>query len=779
MNNTELAARLLGSFLDELDEQLIVLNAELLSLENEKPTGERLRGLFRIAHTLKGAARAANVPLVERVCHELETHLAAGRSGDLVLGPAQFAMMFAAADALADAGRRLRAGESLEGSSLAAIAADLKQLPQARQPEQAPAVEARAPRPAAREGAGDGLAPAAPPAAAAGEPRPVDSSDEAAPKPSRPSPAGPRAEGSVRVDADKLDGLLASVGTLSLSRERSVVEAGELMSLEAEMARWTRPWRRRARHVRRHLEGEASGEAAELLEEAEQWLDRLSRRVGHVATATGRQERALQQAVDDVGDQVRLLRLRPFSDVTEALPRVVRDVATALGRNVHLELRGTTVEADRGVLDGIREPLLHLVRNAVDHGIEPESVRTSQGKPAQGTIVVAAAVHGDRLIVTVSDDGSGIDEAELRDQLARAGRAVSGGERELARAMLQGGVSTRSEATAISGRGVGLDLARAGVERLGGTVDVSWTAGQGTTFTLDSPIALSRIRAVVVRIGSQLLAIPASHIERLQRLQWADVRRVTGRDVMVSVAAASTQPRQGAAAEPTAPIRVVSLASLLGPPFVEKPPADPMPVVVVGASGALLALVVDEMVSEQELIAQPLPAGYRVSRHASGASLLPGGGVTLVMNVPSLVAAGLAWSGSGVGSRAAGRPARRRILVADDSLTTRTLEQSVLEAAGYDVITAVDGADAWRLLEEQECDLVVSDVEMPRMDGFALCEAIRGNRRLARLPVVLVTAQEAPEHRARGLEAGADAYIGKSGFDQQDLLKVVHDLLAS
>jgi two-component system, chemotaxis family, sensor kinase CheA len=223
------------------------------------------------------------------------------------------------------------------------------------------------------------------------------------------------------------------------------------------------------------------------------------------------------------------------------------------------------------------------------------------------------------------------------------------------------------------------------------------------------------------------------------------------------------------------------MARLLGPPLVERAQDDPMPVMVLNAGSGRLAVVVDRLMSEEELVVRPLPRGHAVSPHVAGAAVLPTGGVAVVLNVSSLVAAGHVAGASAaprLGVPTSAPAQRQRILVADDSITTRILEQSVLEAAGFDVRTAVDGVDAWRRLEEDGCDLVVTDVEMPRMDGFALCQAIRGSRRYAQLPVVIVSALESPENRARGLEAGADAYIVKSAFDQQSLLDLVRQLLA-
>jgi two-component system chemotaxis sensor kinase CheA len=281
---------------------------------------------------------------------------------------------------------------------------------------------------------------------------------------------------------------------------------------------------------------------------------------------------------------------------------------------------------------------------------------------------------------------------------------------------------------------------------------------------LECPPTLASIRALLVTVGSQTLAVPTTHVERLLRVRPEEVKRAEGRDVITAAEAA---------------VPLVALARLL-PPLPDRPVAGSLAVVLLRAGTRRLAVAVDELVAEQEIVLRPVGGGRESLPHVSGATILGTGRVALVLNPASIVGAGLglgAGTGLAVATATAGAQAKRRILVVDDSITTRTLEQSILEAAGYDVRTAVDGADAWKLLQEQGSDLVVADVEMPRMDGFALCEAIRGSKRFKGMPVILVTALETPEHRARGLEVGADAYLGKSSFDQQSLLDAIGQLL--
>lgn len=741
MNREELTRRLLTTFVSELDEQVRHMNEDLLALESDATNTERLKSLFRVAHTLKGAARASGVTVVEQACHHLEGMLVAPRDGRQTLASNDFALLYSAADALNDAGQRLRSGTSLDDSPLAALRDRLKFGGGAPSP--------LPPREPMRAVVPPGIpAPEQPPLA------------------TPPARGDRRSETQVRIEAEKLDSLLAASGQLLIAGGRINGRRDELAALHERTSAWAAAWQRYERQVR--VELERSGARPALLHginDLREGLKHLVQQSSQLSTLATEDSRTLAQATDDVGDRVRRLRLRPFSEACEALPRIVRDIGATSGKEVDLELRGTTLEADRTVLDGLRQALGQLVRNAIDHGIEPPDKRVAAGKPRRARIEVSAAVTGDRLQVTVSDDGRGMDVAGIRAAVARSGAAVPDSDRDVVRTLFHGGLSTRGEASIISGRGVGLDIVRAAVARMQGTVDVTWEPGRGTRFIIDCPPTLATIRTVLTRLGVRYLAFPTAHIERLARLNPEEIRQAEGRSVMMTDGA---------------PVPLIPLGQLI-PPGDEPGRGDRIPVVVLRSGELRLGVAVDELISEQEVVLRPVGSTPHPLPLVSGAAILPSGIVALVLNVPALLVEGLKPQGNGAAftaPRTATR-ARARILVVDDSITTRTLEQSILESAGYEVRTAVDGADAWRLLQEHSIDLVVSDVEMPRMDGFGLCQAIRGAKRLRHLPVILVTALESVADRTRGLEAGADAYLGKSSFDQQHLLETIQQLIGA
>jgi two-component system chemotaxis sensor kinase CheA len=529
-----------------------------------------------------------------------------------------------------------------------------------------------------------------------------------------------------------------------------------------EAARATAAWHRVKRMLPSHDVSPALSRDIAAFEDA---LTIVRRNSSALLGSSVRTARDLDRVANDVTRGVRELRMRPFADAVADIPRAVRDVAAATSKQVRLEIEGETVQADRAVLAQIHEALLHLVRNAVDHGIEPPAVRRARGKEPEGVVRIAAALIGDRIAATVTDDGAGLDIPSIRRRLAERGVSVPDGDRALARQLFFGGLSTRDTATAISGRGVGLDAVRAAADRIRGGVDVDWTPGKGTTFTIDAPLTLATVRVILARVGDVHVAIPTAFVTRLVRARREELVVVDGRLAVVTGGA---------------PSFVVGIAAILGPPLADRPPEGAVPLVIVRAGARRVALRVDELLEETEVVVRPIRAHGRASvPHISGAAMLASGVVTLVLNVTAAAATAL---GIGGESPAFAEPreketVRRRVLVVDDSITTRTLEASVLEAAGYDVLTAADGSDGWRLLQERGADLVVSDVEMPRMDGIQLTQAMRASARFRDTPIILITALESAEHRSRGLEVGADAYLGKSSFEQEGLLNTVRELI--
>jgi two-component system chemotaxis sensor kinase CheA len=751
MDQDTLIQRLMATFLAELEEHVRELNRDLLALEKEEAPSARadlVTALFRSAHSLKGAARSVNVTVVEKACHELETILAAARDGAQVLGPDILSVLFEAADAIEDAGKRLREKEPLEAAPLA------KLLPRLRIASKGGASgnqeKEKAEEKALEAGAPQGPAP------------PQDTGPERLAGP----PPGPIAgrEGFVRIPASKLDALLTKGGELLVARRRGDATGEAVTTLQELVSGWRdelerglvrRRQERLPESVESHLDGSRDR------------LRRLSRDLDQLAGRLAADRLALEQAAIPLEEDARRLRMRPFSEACEGLDRMVRDLAMEGRKEVTLVLEGGDVEMDRAILDGLSDPLRHLVRNALDHGIEPPAARRTAGKPERGRVTVSAALRGGGVEAAVEDDGRGVDLAAIREQARKKKIAEPEDERDLAKLIFAPGFTTARIITGVSGRGIGLDVVRSRVDALHGSVGFSFEPGHGCRFVLSLPLTLTTLRALFVEAGGQIYALPAASVRQLARVLPSEIDSVEGREVL----------KLGGA-----PVPLVSLAGLLGGREAPVRPAGwKMPAVVLGSGPERTAFAVDELLFEQEVVVKSLGPRLHV-RGVAGATVLPTGRLSLILSASSLIASAR--------SRAADAPAlrealasirtperRRRLLVAEDSVTTRTLVKSILEAENFEVTVAVDGLEAWHLLQDQGADLVVSDIDMPRMDGFTLTEAIRGSKRLRDVPIVLVTALESDKDKERGLSVGADAYLLKSAFDQRVLLETIRQLL--
>ena len=494
----------------------------------------------------------------------------------------------------------------------------------------------------------------------------------------------------------------------------------------------------------------------------------------------------LSRILEGLQERTLQARMVPFGTIAEPLRRAARDLARSLGKAVELELRGQETELDRGVLEQVADPLLHLVRNAIDHGIEPPEARLAAGKPRYGTVRVHATQLGSEVVVTVADDGRGIDLARVRQRAGEAGDALDGvGDDEAIYAIFRSGLSTAAAVSEVSGRGVGLDVVRASLASVRGRVEVHSEPGSGSEFRLSVPITLAVLPCLLVEAAGRRLGIPMHSVVSAEAAGWSE-DHVEGQ-VVIRVRDTI--------------LPVSDLAATLGVTAGQgETPASDSPAVVLASMTRRHAFRVDALLGQRNLVVKDL--GRLLPRLAllAGASLEPDGSILLVLDVSGLVdrarwarsAAGPGRSGDGSGpaggaDRAAGGASRASalptpagpasVLVVDDTAVVRELERSILEGAGYRVRTAADGRLALAALADTPADLVVTDVEMPNCDGLELTRAIRAEPGLAGLPVVVVTSRSSEADRRLAMEAGADAYLVKGDLDQRTLLEVVGRLL--
>lgn len=764
MNREALRKRLLATFREEAAEHIQTLETEIRPLlaDAQTPgTGARLETLFRVMHTLKGAARSVRLVAIESVCQTNEEIL---RGIVQSARPPDAAQIAQIQDSIVQLRRLIRESDA---------APVLNVPPVSAAPESAPAfVPPAVPVAPPPHEQSPVAAPPSAVSAAAPPTMPETGVDAAVPVPS-PVP-GARVTQSVRVGIDQLDRIMSDVEELILpslvgaERAREIRRLGDLIGGLRLTA---------GRQMRRGSAGQtgsgpaSAGQTSAGRNDRKEMLNALrdaESRSRRLAAAVADDQRVLRAGTAALFREIQLTRMQPASAMFEALPEMVREICEATGKQAKLRIRGDAVALDRKVIEAAKNPLLHIVRNAIDHGIEAPAARLAAGKRPRGRLAIAVSpIDGGRIAIEISDDGCGMDLTALRDAALRARVAPKAvldalADREVVALAFRSGISTRAMISKLSGMGMGLAIVQEEIERIDGRVDVESSPGRGTKFRLEIPASVASFTGLLVEAGGARYLWPGDSVVRAIGIPPAEA------------AAAATAGRivfDGA----VIPFR--RLSALLGIDSAAVAHERSVPCVVVSAGGRRAALAVDAVLGSIEVLAKDFPAPLKRVRHISTAGLLPTGGLALVLRPGDIVAS------ARFGRHAVQRETfvemreRRRILVVDDSITTRTMERNLLESVGYAVEVAADGLAAWAHLQEKPVDLVLSDVDMPGMTGFELTSRIRADSKLADLPVILVTAMERRDDRDRGIKIGANAYVLKSAFDQSNLLDIVRRLI--
>ncbi len=724
--------------------QIQALVGGLLKLERNAGAADQLEVCMRAAHSLKGAARIVGLDAGVKVTHAMEDCFVAAQLGVVTLRQAHIDVLLRGVDLLSRIAATAEADFSLwTGEKQAEITEFLAVLAAAM-------TGGEAAEPMATPVAGERAAPLA-------EPRPIAAADDRE-----------NVERVLRVSAENLNRLLGLAG-------ESLVESRWLKPFAEAMLRLKRLHDKTAKsldELRATLAQAAPNSQAEAaLEDTRRRVHEchrlLSQRLVDIEMFDGRSTDLAHRLYD----AVLACRMRPFADGVRAFPRMVRTLGRSLGKQVRLEIVGDGTQVDREILQKLDAPLGHLLRNAIDHGIEFPDQRLAAGKPAEGVVRLEAHHSSGLLQITAADDGRGIDLDDLRAaiverKLTSAEIAQKLSEAELFEFLFLPGFSKKGSVTEISGRGVGLDVVHNMIKQVRGTIRVSSQPGKGACFQLQLPLTLSVVRTLLVEIGCEPYAFPLAHAVRTMKLPRDKVEVLEGRQHF------SFDGRS---------VGLVSAQQVLGgrePNVV----GEDLPVLIVGNSGSTYGLIVDRFLGERELVVQPLDARFgKIKDIASGALMEDGLPVLIVdvedmlHSVEKLVSAGhLSKVGRSAGD---GDRARKRVLVAEDSLTVRELERKLLDHAGYEVEVAVDGMDGWNMVRTGRFDLVVTDIDMPRMDGIELVTLIKKDPNLNSLPVMIVSYKDREEDRRRGLEAGADYYLTKTGFHDETLLQAVVDLI--
>ncbi|MBF0182816.1 MAG: hybrid sensor histidine kinase/response regulator [Magnetococcales bacterium] len=578
----------------------------------------------------------------------------------------------------------------------------------------------------------------------------------------------------IRVRSNKLDALLRLVGELTVVRtrvKRRLTEIEELLAL----------WEEQARHDGSSRERGATAGAPLLARYSDQFGEQIGNRLLLLRQGIAEDEAGLELVAESLEEGIRNLRLLPLSTLFGLFPRMVRDLARQQAKEVQLITEGGETTADKRILEEMKSPLMHLIRNAIDHGLEEAAQRQRAGKPRQGTITLRAAQTATHVVLEVRDDGRGLDVEAIKRQARKRGlvaedQLANYSKEQLYGLIFQSGFSTSTIVTDVSGRGVGMDVVRAQVERLKGRIFVQSEPNRGSCFTISLPVTLATTAVFIAAAAGQQFAIPLDFVHSVRRLLPEEIFPIEGCDTIV------VQEQ---------PISVARLAQLLElPASPERIPSPPWPCILfnLGSEG-WLGIICDALEDELEVVLKPFGGLLQRVRNLSGTTILGSGRVCMVVNPRDLLQSvrkhGRRWSEAAARTAlpvrteaAAAKPqGKKTILLAEDSLTTRTQEKRILQSAGYEVIAAVDGLDALNKLGKQPIDAVVSDVQMPNLDGLSLVEQIRQNPLYKDLPVILVTSLSSDEDMRRGMEVGANAYITKPTFEQKIFLETLQRLV--
>ena len=760
---------LLEMFRLEVETQAAVMTEALLALERHPASTHHFEEVMRGAHSLKGAASIVDRKPAVRVAHAMEDCFVAAQHGQLTLPQERIDLLLRGVDLLTRIAAvpepeiaQWSAAHHAEINGFLKALAEPLPVETERSETSAAAVEKSViePEPPSPSITEDALS------------KPIPAPVSPAPESPKPAPSARSADSAsraLRVNADNLNRLLALAG-------ESVVASRWVDTFATELLRLKRLQHSVARSVNALRQSLAESELDERVQaqliEVQQKTAECGADLAGRLDALELFDRRFFNLSKRLYQEVLDCRMRPFSDGIHGFTRMVRDSARTLGKELKLQITGEATPVDRDVLDRIEAPLGHLLRNAVDHGLESPGERRAAGKPAEGLVRLEARHSAGMLLIEVSDDGRGIDPEVIRravvdKKINTPEVAEKLTEAELLEFLFLPGFSMKETVTEISGRGVGLDVVQTMVKAIGGGVRVVSQPGKGTQIQLQLPLTLSVLRTLIVEIAGEPYAFPLARITSALKLPREKIESIEGREHF------TLGDQQ---------IGLVTAHQIFG--LSEAPSANgEIPVIVLGDKSNRYGLVTDRFLGERELVVRPLDPRLGKVKDISAAALMPDQTPALIVDVDdlmrsieNLVSGGRLTHVARDGAAAAAKK-RKRVLVVDDSLTVRELERKLIENKGYEVEVAVDGMDGWNAVRTGAYDLVVTDVDMPRLDGIELVTLIKKDARLGSLPVMIVSYKDREEDRRRGLEAGADYYLTKGSFHDETLLRAVGDLI--
>jgi len=789
---------LLSMYKIEAEEHLKSISSGLIDLEKVKEKDKQksiVETVYREAHSLKGASRAVNLGDVETVCQSMESIFSLMKRDGIDTTADLFDVLLQAVDVIdqlinapektdiSEIMNKLHAleegaGDDSTPKKARASESDKKEKPKKKEKEEEPVKSKKEPDPDESK--------EEPPKPAAAPPK-EEAPKEESPAPEKTPPVSQPVEvqkslvsDTIRIATEKLDSLLLQAEEMLAAKLTAEQHNKDLRSLSVELEQWKKRWESYDEEIttariqsdgKNRTQTQSNGTLVDFLLWNQEQLKSLDTRMNELMRISDNNARLLGGMVNNLLEDMKKVLMLPFSTLLKILPKVVRDLSRDQGKDVELIVRGSTIEIDRRILEELKDPFIHILRNCVDHGLEKPEDRQNNGKPATGTISISISQQsGNKVEILINDDGRGIDPEKVRRVAVKKGiiteaDAASLSDDESRMLIFQSDVSTSPIITDVSGRGLGMSIVREKVEKLGGSLTLESEVGVGTTFRIILPVTLATFRGIMVEVNGQVFVVPTVNVERVIRIPVEEVKTVENRETITVDGK---------------PLALAHLGDVLNIPKKSQTmqQIELYQGMLLTSGDKQVIFTIDRILSEQEVLVKNLGKQLSRVRNIAGATILGTGQVVTILNVADLIkSAARLTVPTRVSKTEEAKLEKKSILVAEDSITSRTLLKNILESAGYQVRTTVDGVDALTAARAEQFDLVVSDIEMPRMNGFDLVANIRSDKRTADLPVILVTALESREDRERGIDVGANAYIVKRSFDQSNLLDVIRKLI--
>lgn len=777
----EFKKRLLATFKIEADEHLKTISSGLLELEKIKNFKDQVKvveKIFRETHSLKGASRAVDLRDIETVCNSLENIFGSWKQKKIKPSPKFFDRLHNVIDFMTEV---LSTPEIDEVKIKDNVQKVLEQLSEMELEQ---------------NGDGEKTEDVSVPEIETTPPQTPKMEQPRMEKPGNVEKELPLIQekqvtsGTVRISKAKLDSLLMQTEEMLSVKLRLIQHSTDLQDIRSILSQLKVEFAKllhENRNIQQTKKIKTDNQDQELflfskqLETSEKNYDiikLMENRLSELIKSTEKDHRSVGRMVDNLLVEMREVLMLPFSSLLEIFPKLIRDLTREQGKEAELVIEGAENEIDRRILEEMKDPLIHLVRNCIDHGIEKPEERKKNKKPSSGKIVISVSqLPGNKVEILISDDGAGIDLSKVKDAAIKEGVISEKEKEELtdqeAEALIyHSGITTSPIITDISGRGLGLAILKEKVDSLGGTISMKSKLHKGTSFCLHLPLTQATFRGIFVNVSEEVFAIPTTNVERTLRVKKNEIKMVENKQTILYNSSTISYVHLNDILELSQKTRSLS--------DIKEGKEDNIMVLILGAGNNRIAFGVDEILGEQEVLVKHLGNLLPRVRNIGGATILGTGKVIPILNVSDLLKSAVKETTfiERAGEAEREEEAKQKsVLVAEDSITARMLLKDILESAGFLVKTAVDGAEALSFLKEGDFDILVSDIDMPRMNGFDLTLKVRADKILAELPVVLVTALKSREDRERGMEVGANAYIEKSTFTPQNLLSVVSKLV--